>query len=154
MSRTDGQARHLTLERAGVPGIATAAVFGLLIVALANHLALWISSDIEVGSPMFWMALVLDVLAAVTMSLSFALAYALIASLQGPQDSRKQVVAALTGTLLATVVEAVWFTWSPFIRIAGIFLVVELFVLFTVATVSYAAAFVWLTSRRLRTKTT
>ncbi len=103
---------------------------------------------------MFWMALVLDVLAAVTMSLSFALAYALIASLQGPQDSRKQVVAALTGTLLATVVEAVWFTWSPFIRIAGIFLVVELFVLFTVATVSYAAAFVWLTSRRLRTKTT
>lgn len=104
------------------------------------------------GSPIFWMAVVLDVLAAVTMSLSFALAYALVVPTRGRQDSRQQVVVAVTGTLLATLVEAVWFTWSPFIRIAGIFLIVELFVLFTVATVSYGAAFLWFTSRRLRTK--
>ncbi len=141
MSKADRHARmSFTAERVGIPGVVTAAVFGCLAVTVANHLALWIIRGVTVQSPDVWVALVLDALGTVTLVLSFILAYVVVSLSRGPQDGRSQVLAAVIGTLLTTVIEAAWLTWSPFIRIAGIFLVVELIVLFSVAAVSYGAA--------------
>ncbi len=141
MSKADRHARmSFTAERVGIPGVVTAAVFGGLAVTVANHLALWIIRGLTVQSPDFWVALVLDALGTVTLVLSFILAYVVVSLSRGPQDGRSQVLAAVIGTLLTTLIEAAWLAWSPFIRIAGILLVVEFIVLFSVAAVSYGAA--------------
>ncbi len=155
MSKADRHARmSLTAERVGIPGVVTAAVFGCLAVTVANHLALWIIRGLTVQSPDFWVALVLDALGTVTLVLSFILAYVVVSLSRGPQDGRSQVLAAVIGTLLATVIEAAWLAWSPFIRIAGIFLVVELLVLFSVAAVSYGAALLLVRGRVENAKAT
>jgi len=141
MSKADRHTRmSFTAERVGIPGVVTVAVCGGLAVVVANHLALWIIRGLTVQRPDLWVALVVDALGTVTLVLSFIFAYAVVRLTRGPQDGRSQVLAAVIGTLLAAVIEAAWLAWSPFIRIAGIFLVVEFIVLFSVAAVSYGAA--------------